>query len=71
MQTYLEKERSLSALLEQAQQQGEVRIQREDGLIFVLKPEPPQRSPLDVPGVDLGFSAAEIVEFIHGGRKPF
>jgi len=70
MQTYLEAGQSLAALLEQAQQKGEVRIQREDGQTFVLKPERP-RSPLDVQGVDLGLSAAEVVEFIHEGRKPF
>lgn len=71
MQTYLEREQSLSALLEQARQEGEVRIQREDGQTFVLRPEQSRRSPLDVRGVELNLSAAEIIEFIHEGRKLF
>jgi hypothetical protein len=70
MQTYLEAQQSLSVLLEQASQEGEVRIQREDGQTFVLKPENPERSPLDVEGVDLGISTHEIIEFIREGRKP-
>jgi len=69
MQTYLETQQSLSVLLEQARQEGEVRIRREDGQTFVLKPETPKRSALDVTGVDLGISTNEIVEFIREGRK--
>ncbi|MBW3636465.1 MAG: type II toxin-antitoxin system Phd/YefM family antitoxin [Armatimonadetes bacterium] len=71
MQTYLETGQSLSVLLEQARQEGEVRIQREDGQTFVLKPESEGRSPLDVKGIDLGVSADEIVGFVHEGRKQF
>lgn len=71
MQTYLETQQSLSELLEQACREGAVRIQREDGQIFVLKPEPAKLSPLNVEGVDLNLSSEEIVEFIHEGRKRF
>ena len=71
MQTYLETQQSLSVLLEQARREGELRIQREDGQTFVLKPENTKRSPLDVKGVDLGVSTTEIVEFIREGRKSF
>jgi len=71
MQTYLETQQSLSILLEQARQQGEVRIQREDGQTFVLKPENATRSALDVKGIDLDISTSEIVEFVREGRKQF
>lgn len=71
MQTYLETQQSLSVLLEQAQREGEVRIQRANGEIFVLKPENGKRSALDVKGLDLEFSTDEIVEFIREGRKQF
>jgi hypothetical protein len=71
MQTYLESQQSLSVLLEQARQEGEVRIQRADGQTFVLKPEKAQHSPLDVKGTNLGISTDEIVEFIREGRKSF
>jgi hypothetical protein len=71
MQTYLETQQSLSVLLEQARQDGEVRIRREDGQTFVLKPETPKRSALDVTGLDLDVSTNEIVELIREGRKQF
>lgn len=69
MQTYLTTQQNLSTILEQAFVQGEVRIKREDGQVFILKPEKTSRSPLDVPGLDLGISTEEIVDFIHEGRK--
>jgi len=54
MQTYLETQEILSVLLERAGEQGEVRIQRTDGQVFVLKPETKKPSALDVAGVNLG-----------------
>ena len=71
MQTYLENQQSLSVLLKQARQEGEVRILSEDGQTFVLKPENSKRLPLDVEGIDLGVSTDEIVGFIREGRKQF
>ncbi|MCI0489013.1 MAG: type II toxin-antitoxin system Phd/YefM family antitoxin [Blastocatellia bacterium] len=70
MQTYLEnQQQSLSFLLEQAEREGEVRIQRADGQIFVLRPEKVKRSALDVAGIKLDVSTEEIVEFIREGRE--
>lgn len=71
MQTYLETQQSLAVLLEQARQNGGVRIQREDGQTFILRPDTPIGSPLDVTGVDLGVSTKEIIDFIREGRKQF
>lgn len=68
MQTYLETQENLSGLLERASEQGEVRIQRKDGQVFVLKPENKKRSALDVAGIDLGVSTEEIVRFVREGR---
>jgi hypothetical protein len=68
MQTYLETQENLSVLLERAREQGEVRIERADGQVFVLKPEKKKRSALDVTGVDLGVSTEEIVAVIREGR---
>lgn len=68
MQTYLETQENLSALLERAREQGEVRIKRADGQVFVLKPEK-KRSALDVAGIDLGVSTEEIVAFVREGRE--
>ena len=69
MQTYLETQQDLPSLLEAASREGSVRIRREDGKTFVLQPEELVRSPLDVPGVDLGVSTEEIVAFIREGRE--
>ena len=69
MQTYLETQENLSVLLERAREEGEVRIKRTDGQVFVLKPEKPKRSALNVAGIDLGVSTKEIVEFVRDGRE--
>ncbi len=69
MQTYLETQENLSVLLERAREQGEVRIKRTDGQVFILKPERVKRSALDVAGIDLGVSTKEIVEFVREGRE--
>lgn len=69
MQTYSETQESLSVLLERANEEGEVRIKRADGQVFVLKPEKTNRSALDVAGIDLDISTKEIVEFVREGRE--
>lgn len=70
MQTYQEnQQQSLSFLLEQAQREGEVRIQRADGQVFVLKPETAKGSALDVASIKLNVSTKEIIEFIREGRE--
>ena len=69
MQTYLETQENLSVLLERADEQGEVRIKRDNGQVFVLKPERRKRSAFDVEGIDLGVSTKEIVEFVREGRE--
>ena len=69
MKTYLETQENLSVLLERADEQGEVRIKRDNGQVFVLKPEKGKRSAFDVAGIDLGVSTKEIVEFVREGRE--
>lgn len=69
--TYSEARQNLATLLEQARQDGSVRIRRRDGQSFVLKPEPALGSPLDVDGIDLGLSKDEILDFVREGRRAF
>ncbi|MGE0129662.1 MAG: type II toxin-antitoxin system Phd/YefM family antitoxin [Blastocatellales bacterium] len=69
MQTYSETQENLSVLLERAREQGEVRIIRADGQVFILKPERKEQSALDVEGIDLGVSTEEIVAFVREGRE--
>jgi hypothetical protein len=67
--TYSEARQKLARLLDQVLEEGEVRIKRKDGRIFVIMPEPRTGSPLDVPGIDLGLPAEEILQFIQEGRR--
>lgn len=59
----------LAMLFERATQEGEIQIRRWDGQQFLLKPLPTKRSPLDVPGIDLNLSSAEIVKVIREMRE--
>ncbi|MCB9431662.1 MAG: type II toxin-antitoxin system Phd/YefM family antitoxin [Ardenticatenaceae bacterium] len=67
--TYSEARQNLASLLEKAVQEGEVRVKRKDGQVFIIKPETISGSPLDVEGIDLQLTREEIVAFIHEGRK--
>jgi prevent-host-death family protein len=67
--TYTDARQNLASLLDKAVNEGQVRIKRRDGQVFVVLPEEPSTSPLDVEGVDLDLSADEIVEFIAEGRR--
>lgn len=67
--TYSEARQQLAAVLDEARRAGSVRIRRKDGQVFVLQPETPGDSPLNVKGVDLGLSCDEIVAFVHEGRR--
>jgi len=66
---YSKARQNLAALLEQAVKDGEVRIKRKDGQVFVIRPEPQKDSLLDVEGVNLNISTEEVVEIIRAGRE--
>lgn len=69
--TYTEARQKLATLLDKALRDGEVLIKRRDGQVFVVKPQIPRESPLDVEGLDLNIQAAEIVAFVQEGRRAF
>jgi hypothetical protein len=69
--TYTEARQNLAALLNKALEEGEVRIKRRDGRVFVLRPQPQAGSPLEIEGLDLDLSASEIVACVREGRRPF
>jgi hypothetical protein len=60
---------NLDSLLKRAAKRGEARIKNKDGRIFIIRPERMTTSPLDVEGVDLGITSAEIVQLVHEGRR--
>ena len=67
--TYTEARQSLATLLDKAANEGEVRIRRRDGSVFVVRPAVVSGSPLDIKGVDLDITSDEILEFIAEGRR--
>jgi len=67
--TCSEARQNLASLLDKAAKEGEVRIRRKDGRIFVVMPQPKVGSPLDVEGIDLDITATEIVQSIQEGRR--
>ena len=67
--TYSKARQNLASLLEQALQDGEVKIKRKDGQVFIVKPESKEDSPLAVEGVNLGLTRDEIIKFIRQSRK--
>ncbi len=68
--TYSDARQKLASLLEQALREGEVRIRRKDGRMFVLRPEITYDSPLsNLGGVDLGLTTEEIVRFVRESRE--
>ena len=67
MTTYTQAE-SLAGLMEKARQDGGIYIRRDDGLLFLLKPEVAV-SPFDVEGVETGVTREQILEAIHEGRN--
>jgi antitoxin Phd len=67
--TYSEARQNLATVLENAAQEGEVRVKRRDGQVFVIRPQVDRRSPLDVDGVDLQLSRDEIVRAVREGRR--
>ena len=71
MRAYADSEASknLDRLLEEALREGEARIRRADGRVFVIRPEAGKGSPLDVEGVDLGLTAEEVIAFVREGRR--
>jgi hypothetical protein len=64
-----EAKKNLELLLGEAGREGAVGIRREDGSTFIVRPESSFASPFGVNGVNLPISTAEIIEFIHEGRR--
>ena len=67
--TYSEARQKLASLLDKAIREGEVRVKRQDGQVFVIRPVPRTGSPLDVKGVDIELTEEEIVAFVREGRR--
>ncbi len=60
----------LEAVLDRAVREGAVRIRRKDGQRFVLRPEAPTASPLDVAAIGARLGRGDILDAIRKGRRP-
>ena len=67
--TFSEARQKFATVLENAERDGEVRIVRKNGTVFVIRPEKLHQSPLDVPGIALNISGEDIVALIREGRE--
>jgi len=67
--TYSEARQQLAGLLDAATREGEARIRRRDGRVFVVQPARSKKSPLDVPGVATDVTLDEILGFVREGRE--
>ncbi len=67
--TYSEARQQLAGLLDAATREGEARIRRRDGRVFVVQPARSKKSPLDVPGVQTDVTLDEILGFVREGRE--
>ena len=66
---YAEALQKFAFLLDEAFRTGEVKVQKDDGKIFVIKPETDLDSPLNVESLNLGITTEEILECIHESRE--
>jgi prevent-host-death family protein len=67
--SYSQARQQLAAVLDCAEQDGQVKITHRDGRTFVLQPEASTQSPLAVQGVTLSLSALEILQAVQEGRR--
>ncbi len=67
--TFSEARQNFATILDLAQKEGAVCINRRDGQSFILQPNRSSGSPLDIQGVNLDLSSQEIVDFVREGRE--
>ena len=67
--TYSEARQNLAEVLEEARRKGTVHIKRRDGQQFIVSPARGKSSALDVKGIQLNISTAEIVRAVREGRE--
>jgi len=70
--SYAEVRERLSALLERALTEGQVKFRSRDGRVFIIRPEKPLKtSPFDVRSVKLPITKLDILEAIRESRARF
>jgi prevent-host-death family protein len=68
--TYSKARGNFATVLDEAERDGAVEIRRRDGTVFRIVPARNSKaSPLDVKGVKLDLSAADLVAIVREGRE--
>jgi hypothetical protein len=68
--TYSQARGSFATVLDEAEREGAVEVRRRNGKVFRILPLGKSKlSPLDVKGVKVGLSSAEIVKIVREGRE--
>lgn len=68
--SYSEARGNFATVLDEAERDGAVEIRRRDGTVFRILPlRKSKASPLDVKGLKLGLSAADLVAIVRKGRE--
>jgi antitoxin Phd len=67
--SYSEARQRFADVLRQAAREGQAQIRRRDGALFLVQPARPRGSPLDVPGVQSGLTALEVVNLVRESRR--
>ena len=66
--TYSDARQKFSELLDQADLDGKVFVQRKDGRLFSIQPEKKKSSPFNVEGIKTKATTQDILEAIQEGR---
>lgn len=66
--TFSEARQKLSDLLNKVESEGEVIIKRHNGRQYRILPYNEDKSPLDLPGINIDITRKDIVEAIHKVR---
>ena len=67
--TYSDARQQFASVLDTASREGKVLIQKRDGSLFSLVPEPESKSPFDVEGIATNVKTSEIISILGKERE--
>jgi len=67
--TFTQARQNFTSVLNKVKIDGEVIIQKRDGSTFIIKSFNPNKSPLNVKGINVNVSSSEIVDIIQETRS--
>lgn len=67
--SFSEARQNFASILDEAKREGLVCVKKRNGEVFYIRPAKPKKSPLDIEGINLGLSSADIVKMVREGRE--